>query len=213
MNRIIDKELYENMLKLCCDYINIVDVESYSLHSASEKSRSEHEIDRVKNLKLKLDRSDEIIDRQAESKDLFCLPEELQFLQEINNGIKKCISIHLYTENANNHFDLYVKINDEIEKVMNRIILQEEKMDRPIIDKKQISMDVDFFEHLLNCLANQKFVNELPSCGDALAVDVDDYNKIQKDAQITIDRAYIEGHNILGEFVDLDRDNSMDERE
>ena len=35
---------------------------------------------------------------------------------------------------------------------------------------KTIKIEEDFYEHLLNCLANQKFIGEAPPNGDALAM-------------------------------------------
>ena len=58
--------------------------------------------------------------------------------------------------------------------------------------KKTITIDEDFFEHLLNCLANQKYINEINA--DALTCD---YKKIQKENQEIIDRAWNDGMKML----------------
>lgn len=65
---------------------------------------------------------------------------------------------------------------------------------------KVISIDVEFFEHLLNCLANQKFIGEPPPCGDAMALSKDEYNTIQKENQAKIDEAWNKGMTLLSEF-------------
>ena len=65
---------------------------------------------------------------------------------------------------------------------------------------KVISVDVKFFEHLLNCLANQKFIGELPPCEDAMALSEAKYNGIQKENQKKIDEAWNEGMKMLMEF-------------
>lgn len=62
---------------------------------------------------------------------------------------------------------------------------------------KTISIDVGFFEHLLNCLANQKFIGEPPPCGDAVALSKEEYNSIQKENQSKIDDAWKKGVEIL----------------
>ena len=59
--------------------------------------------------------------------------------------------------------------------------LEAEKKDGKII------ISEDSFEHLLNCLANQKFVGESPPCGDAMAMDKKDYDQVQVDIQKAID--------------------------
>ena len=55
----------------------------------------------------------------------------------------------------------------------------------------------DFFEHVLNCLANQKFINEINA--DALECD---YKKIQAEIQLEIDKTWIKGMNMLQEAPD-----------
>jgi len=66
--------------------------------------------------------------------------------------------------------------------------------------KEMISIDVDFFEHLLNCLANQKFIGEPPPCGDAMALGKNKYNAIQKENQRIIDEAWNKGMEILNKY-------------
>ena len=43
------------------------------------------------------------------------------------------------------------------------------------------------FDHLLNCLDNQKFVGEGPCCGDAADMTKEDYEKVQNENQEAID--------------------------
>ena len=43
------------------------------------------------------------------------------------------------------------------------------------------------FEHLLNCLANQKFVGETPINGDSVAVGKEEYDRVQNSMQDAID--------------------------
>ena len=61
-----------------------------------------------------------------------------------------------------------------------------------------ITISKDYFEHLLNCLANQKFVGELPINGDSLATDPSEYQNTQSEIQKAIDVAYHKGRFILG---------------
>ena len=58
--------------------------------------------------------------------------------------------------------------------------------------KPKITVDRNFFEHLLNCLANQKFIHEINA--DALECD---YKKVQKENQQAIDKAYRQGRDLL----------------
>lgn len=62
-----------------------------------------------------------------------------------------------------------------------------------------IKVDVDFFEHLLNCLANQKFIKDINA--DALLVD---YKTAQERAQTAIDEAYLRGRHLLLEEPEPD---------
>lgn len=57
---------------------------------------------------------------------------------------------------------------------------------------KKIEIESDFLEHLLNCLANQKYINEI----NADALDCDHKN-IQKENQVVIDTAWKKGMDIL----------------
>ncbi len=56
-----------------------------------------------------------------------------------------------------------------------------------------ITISKGYFEHLLNCLANQKFGDELPCNGDALSLDAKQYYDIQAQNQKVIDKAWREG--------------------
>ena len=60
-----------------------------------------------------------------------------------------------------------------------------------------ITMPKIVFEHLLNCLANQRFVHEAPPCGDAMAMDPADYAATRQGIQAVIDKAWLEGHELL----------------
>ncbi len=60
-----------------------------------------------------------------------------------------------------------------------------------------ITIKKDFFEHLLNCLANQKFIDEPPSNGDAIAMEEEEYNKVQREGQEAIDKAWRQGMFIM----------------
>ena len=54
----------------------------------------------------------------------------------------------------------------------------------------KIIISEDSFEHLLNCLDNQKFVHNLPSCGDEMDLAInhpDEYKQVQTDIQNAID--------------------------
>ena len=64
-------------------------------------------------------------------------------------------------------------------------------------DDNKITISKDYFEHLLNCLANQKYVGELPTCGDALAEGPEKYKNVQEENQKVIDKAWREGMFIL----------------
>lgn len=65
------------------------------------------------------------------------------------------------------------------------------------LNKDTITISKSFFEHLLNCLANQKFIGELPPNLDALELGKSEYNNIQIENQKEIDRAYCKGRFIL----------------
>ena len=64
-------------------------------------------------------------------------------------------------------------------------------------DDDKVTLSKDYFEHLLNCLANQKYVGELPTCGDALAEGPEKYKNVQEENQKVIDKAWREGMFIL----------------
>lgn len=57
---------------------------------------------------------------------------------------------------------------------------------------KTVTIDIDYFEYLLNCLANQKFINDI----NADALDAD-YKKMQREYQEAIDKAWLEGMDLL----------------
>lgn len=69
------------------------------------------------------------------------------------------------------------------------------------VSTKTIEISEDFLEHLLACLANQKFINSINA--DALT---GDYKKTQKNIQKTIDKGYLDGWNLLKETLDDDDD-------
>lgn len=58
--------------------------------------------------------------------------------------------------------------------------------------QKTITVNRDFFEHLLNCLANQKYIRDINA--DALECD---YKSIQKENQAHIDKAWRDGMDLL----------------
>lgn len=61
----------------------------------------------------------------------------------------------------------------------------------------KIEIEVDFLEHLLCCLANQKFIGKMPPCGDALAMGQVDYEKVYREMQQAIDQAYHDGWKLV----------------
>ena len=60
----------------------------------------------------------------------------------------------------------------------------------------EITIDRDFFEHLLNCLANQKFINEPPNA-DGIAMGEKLCKEEKKLNQETIDKTWNKGMFIL----------------
>lgn len=62
----------------------------------------------------------------------------------------------------------------------------------PSTPPREITMDRDYFEHLLNCLANQKYVHQINA--DATECD---YKTIQKKNQKVIDKAWRDGMDKL----------------
>jgi CYTH domain-containing protein len=60
-----------------------------------------------------------------------------------------------------------------------------------------ITISEDSFEHLLNCLDNQKFVGEVSPNGDAMAMDKDEYNKVHEGIQDAIDNFNGQCRNLL----------------
>lgn len=65
------------------------------------------------------------------------------------------------------------------------------------MEKEMITIEKDFLEHLLSCLANQKFISERPQNGDAMSLPIEDYKSIQKRNQDIIDAAYEKGMDLL----------------
>src|SRR3990167_29560 len=61
----------------------------------------------------------------------------------------------------------------------------------------KISIEADFLEHLLACLANQKFIGEAPTNGDSLAEGKEKYLATQRQMQKVIDVAYNQGWELL----------------
>ena len=59
---------------------------------------------------------------------------------------------------------------------------------------KQITIKEEYFEHLLACLANQKFINSINA--DALSEDTD-FKVIQLQNQRVIDQAWVTGMDLL----------------
>lgn len=65
------------------------------------------------------------------------------------------------------------------------------------MDVKTITIEEDFFEHLLNCMANQKFIGEVPPNGDAMSLSQTEYKNIQQDHQRVIDETYLRARYLL----------------
>ena len=59
-------------------------------------------------------------------------------------------------------------------------------------EKKEITIKKDFFEHLILCLANQKYINDVNADSSTC-----DYKKIQAKNQKIIDRAYNKATKLL----------------
>lgn len=53
------------------------------------------------------------------------------------------------------------------------------------------------FQHLLNCLANQKFVGEMPINGDSVSVGKEEYDRVQNSMQDAIDDFYKQCMDLL----------------
>lgn len=68
---------------------------------------------------------------------------------------------------------------------------------------KTITLDLDYFEHLLNCLANQKYISEAPLNGDAIAMGIESREELRKLNQGAIDDAWNKGMKLL---LDAGRD-------
>ena len=91
----------------------------------------------------------------------------------------------------------YVNFKDK----MNMVQLEAKKENGNVI------ISEDSFEHLLNCLDNQKFMHERPSCGDGIEFainDPDGYNQLHLDHQNAIDDFNRQCRNLLIEGIILD---------
>lgn len=64
-----------------------------------------------------------------------------------------------------------------------------------------VILPVGDFEHLLNCLANQKFIGEPPACGDAMAAGPEGRAKVDAENQKAIDDAWKQGMDLLHESM------------
>jgi len=58
-----------------------------------------------------------------------------------------------------------------------------------------ITINRDYFEHLISCLANQKFMGDFNA--DSIEAGEGVYNKTNKLMQEAIDKAYMEGLDLL----------------
>lgn len=96
---------------------------------------------------------------------------------------------------------IYLKIKKEVNmESCNKIdgdIVENVSATEILPKNRQITLDLDYFEHLLNCLANQKFIGEKPPNGDAMAIEESEYNKIQRENQKIIDKAWNQGMFLL----------------
>lgn len=61
--------------------------------------------------------------------------------------------------------------------------------------KKTITLKIDYFEHLLNCLANQKFIKDVNA--DGMSLGIKKVKSIQKQSQAVIDKAWNDGMKLL----------------
>ena len=87
-------------------------------------------------------------------------------------GVRSSIAVVINIISAN-----FLEIKDMVE-------LEAKKVDGNIV------ISEDSFEHLLNCLDNQKFVGESPPNGDAMSMAINDpegYRQIHTDNQKAID--------------------------
>lgn len=62
-----------------------------------------------------------------------------------------------------------------------------------------IAVSASFFEHLLTCLANQKFIHDVNA--DGMEDGVDEVRKTQAENQRVIDEAYRKGWELLMQQV------------
>lgn len=67
--------------------------------------------------------------------------------------------------------------------------------------KKNVFISYDFLEHLLNCLAAQKFIGKGPPNGDAVSLGQEQFERIELQNQKVIDEAWLEGMRILKEGI------------
>ncbi|HJT55890.1 MAG TPA: hypothetical protein VJ761_05310 [Ktedonobacteraceae bacterium] len=65
----------------------------------------------------------------------------------------------------------------------------------PPLQHNRITLARDYFEHLLNCLANQKFIHDVNA--DGLEDGIDEVKKTQAEMQRVIDQAWREGMDLL----------------
>ena len=61
------------------------------------------------------------------------------------------------------------------------------RLDAVKLNDGNIMISEDSFEHLLNCLDNQKFIGEPPQNGDSIAVGKNEYYRVQAEMQEAID--------------------------
>lgn len=62
---------------------------------------------------------------------------------------------------------------------------------------RKITIGRDYFEHLLACLANQKFIDQTPINGEMLDSGKHERRKVQIEHQATIDKAWKDGMDML----------------
>ena len=65
------------------------------------------------------------------------------------------------------------------------------------LDGDNVVISQDSFEHILNCLANQKYIGELPQNGDSLSEGMHEYYKVQQENQQAIDNCWRQGMDLL----------------
>ena len=65
------------------------------------------------------------------------------------------------------------------------------------VENGRTSISFDSLEHIMACLANQKFVGEPPQNGDSLAEGKEKYDKVQKECQDAIDGCWKQGMDFM----------------